>query len=546
SQKHTLIDLSGNGNSLTATALGSTMGLGSNSLLMSNNATRANLVVRGNSGSYGFATRDATTGVIGQLSGQTEVATGTFSNVTSNTTNYRFGAGDYTTGASLKYQTLTFDSTAGAINLTLSANHNFNPDGNGRGMLFTGTNNVNLSGAGGAIAQSSWIHNYLEGADLNISSSFGGTSYLLVGGTGFTNYTGTGLAAGANGEFVLNGGLFRYAPTADVTLATAAHRINGGVFEIGANLNGGGAIDLDRTIANFRLTGDAGFSAHGADREVSLGASVIWGATNFLSNTANEDADFTFRLSSTRSNATVDFQSKIDLNGRSRTVEVADGSAAVDARLSGGLTGTGIASRFVKTGSGTLELTGPNDYGGTTRVQGGRLLVGGAGLTATTAVHVANSTLGLQSTEVINNAADITLENGTITTVGNQTETMGRLTLIGDNTLDLVGLANVIRMASSAGQTWSSSLSILNWNGSAAGGGPDQFFLGTDATGVTGDQLTKIFFVNPEVDGVLRTGTFGASILNTGEIVAVIPEPSVTFLLAGASLGLVLRRRRAV
>ncbi|MBX3743148.1 MAG: autotransporter-associated beta strand repeat-containing protein [Akkermansiaceae bacterium] len=545
SQRHVLIDLAGNANSLTATALGTTMGTGSNNLLMANNNTRANMVVRGNAGSYGFATRDAATGAIGQLSGQTEVSTGTFSNVTSNTTNYRFGAGDYTTGAALRYQTMTFDSTAGAINLVFgAAGHTFNSDGTGRGILFTGGHDVNISGAGGGIAQSTWIHNYLEGADLNISSSFGSTSYLLVGGTGFTNYTGNGLAAGANGEFVLNGGLFRYAPTAPLTLNGAAHRINSGVFEIGANLNGGGALDLDRTTTNFRLTGDAGFSAYGAERKVSLGASVTWGAANFLSNNSNEDADFTFRLSSVRSDATLDFQSRIDLAGRSRTVEVENGSAAVDARLSGGLTGTGIASRFVKTGSGTLELTGTNDYGGTTRIEGGRLLVGGGGLTATTAIHVANSTLGLQSTEVINNAADITLENGRIITVGNQTETMGRLILLGDNTLDLVGLANTIRMASSADQTWSSSLTILNWNGNAAGNGSDRFFIGSDANGVTGSQLSKIFFVDPEVDGILRTGTFGASILNTGEIVALIPEPSVTFLLAGASLGLALRRRR--
>ncbi|WAC21645.1 autotransporter-associated beta strand repeat-containing protein [Luteolibacter sp. SL250] len=541
SQRHILIDLLGAGNSLTATALAGNASTLSNGLLTTG-SSRANVILRANDGTYGFAARTGT--AIEKLSGQTDIAAGTFNNVTSNTTNYRFGAGSYTTGASLTYQTMTFDSSGGAINLEFSSGHNFNSNGNGRGVLFTGTNDVNLSGAGGGIAQSTWISNYLEGADLNISSSFGSTGYLLVGGTGFTNYTGTGLAAGANGEFVLNGGLFRYAPTASVTLTSANHRINSGVFEIGANLNGGGALDLERTTSNFRLTGDSGFSAHGAERKVSLGASVTWGAANFLSNNSNEDADFTFRLSSTRSNATLDFQSKIDLNGRSRTVEVENGSADVDARLSGGLTGTGIASRFVKTGSGTLELTGVNDYGGTTRIEGGRLLVGGGGLTATTAVHVANSTLGLQATEVINNAADITLENGRITTVGDQTETLGRLILLGDNTLDLVGLANVIQMASSADQTWSSSLTILNWNGNAAGNGSDRFFIGGDANGVTSDQLSKIFFVDPEVDGVLQTGTFGASILNTGEIVALIPEPSATFLLAGASLGVLLRRRR--
>jgi fibronectin-binding autotransporter adhesin len=546
SQRHILIDLLGAGNSLTATAITAPVTTGSGGLLMTG-ANRANVVVRTNDGTYGLAAYDDGTGVIGTLSDQVEIAPGTFSNVNINTTNYLFKAGDYTTSGTgnLNFQSLTFDSTDDVINLNFATtSNNLGPNGNGRGILLTGTHDVNFSGAGGDIVGSVWLHNYLEGgAQLNISNPLGTSDYLLVGGTGFTNFTGSTLAAN---EFVLNGGLFRIGTNQNLA---GIYRINNAVFEVGADLSGSAAADLNQNTSRFRLTGDAGFSAHGADRTVSLtvtdGDGVVWGAANFLTDTSGGDGDFTFRLSSTKSDATIDFQSKINLNGKSRTVDVADGSADVDARLSGGLTGSGIASRFVKTGSGTLELTGINDYQGTTRVEGGRLLLGGAGLTATTAVHVINSTLGLGTTEVINDNADITLENGVITTVGNQTENMGRLILMGDNTLDLVGLANVIRMASSADQVWGSTLTIRNWNGNAAGGGPDQFFIGSDESGITGDQLSKIFFVNPEVDGILQTGTFGASILNTGEIVAFIPEPSITLLLAGASIGITLRRRRS-
>lgn len=544
-QRHILIDLSGAGNSLAIGSLGTNMTVGTGGVLLSNSA-RANVVVKANDNTYGFAAY--TGGTIQKLTGQTEIAAGTtFSNVSSNTANYLFKAGSYTTGASLNYQTVTFDSTDGAINLSFAATHGFNSTGTGRGVLFTGTNDINFSGAGGAILQSTWLENYLDdSAALNISSSFGSGSYLIIGGTGFTNYTGTGLAAGTSGEFVQNGGLFRYAPTAAVALNAATHRINNGVFEIGANLNNGTGNDLERTTGSFRLAGDAGFSAYGAERKVSLGSTVTWGTANFLTNTSNEDGDHTFRLSSARSNATVDFVSKIELNGKVRTVDVANGSAAIDARLSGGVTGaSGIASGLVKTGLGTLEMTGVNDYRGRTRIEGGRMLVGGSGLSATTSVHVANSTLGLMASEVINNSADLTLENGIVTTVGNQTETLGRLTLIGDNQLDLVGLANVIRMADSSSMVWSSSLSIYNWNGNANGNGPDQFFVGNSQSGLTTEQESKIFFVNPEVDGILYSGTFGAVQLTSGEVVAVIPEPaSVTLLAAGASLGLAIRRRR--
>jgi hypothetical protein len=99
-------------------------------------------------------------------------------------------------------------------------------------------------------------------------------------------------------------------------------------------------------------------------------------------------------------------------------------------------------------------------------------------------------------------------------------------------------------MADSSSLVWSSSLSIYNWNGNAGGGGADQFFIGTTNGGVTTDQLSKIFFVDPTVDGISYAGTFNSSILGNGEIVAVIPEPSAAALGMLASVTLLMRRRR--
>lgn len=537
SQRQVLIDLSGTGNTLSYGTVGTNLTNTASGNLLLTGGTRSNIVVRANDGSYGFAA--ATGGTIQKLAGQTVVPAGT-TTINSATTNYILGAGTYTSGGTLNYQTVTFDSSAGAINYTFASGHGIAPSGNGRGLLFSGANDVNLSGTGGAVGASTWFHNYLDDtAALNVSNPLGTGGFLIVGGTGFTNFTGSSLAAS---QFVLNGGLFRIGTAQNLT---GTYRVNNAVLEIGANLSNGGAADLNQTNLNFTLNGDAGFSAFGATRSVSLGADVTWGAAGFLTSTAGDDGDHAFRLSSTRSNATVDFKSNINLNGKARTVDVENGSAAIDARLSGNLTGSGIASRFVKTGAGTLELTGTNTYSGVTRVEGGKLMVGGGGLNATTGVHVRNSTLEFTGAEVINNGADVTLENGRIISNG-FAETMGRLTLIGDNTLDLVSLGNIVRMGNSSGVTWSSTLSILNWNGNSLGGGPDQFFIGTDQTGVTGSQLSKIFFVDPEIDGILRTGTYGANILATGEIVAVIPEPSATVLLAGAACSLAFFRRRRI
>lgn len=546
SQRHVFIDLLGADNKLIATDIGPSVGL-HGSLIMSNNSTRANIVVRDNAGAYGFAAYDSDTREINRLTGQTALAEGAVT-INSNSTNYLLTAGNYSTAATVTSQTMTLDSSAGVINFTFNSGHNINGNSNGRAWLFTGSHDINLTGSGGAIANSTWFHNYLpDDATLNISSSFGNSNWMIISGPGFTNYTGTGLATSSNTHnFVLNGGVFRYSPAAADNLP-GVYRLSNGIFEVGGNLSGGGANDIEQTSSNFRLYGDSGFSAFGGDRKVSLGTNLTWGSANFLVDTSNFDGDHAFRLSSTRSDSTVDFVTHIDLNGKMRTIDVTGGGADIDARVSGDLTGEGIANRLVKSGAGTLELTGTNTYAGLTRVDEGRLMVGGGGLTTTTDIHVRNNaTLELSAGhhgDLINDLADITLENARLVTNSHQ-ETMGRLILVGDNTIDLVGLGNIIHMADSSDVAWGSTLTILNWNGGLDGGGDDQFYVGTDENGVTSSQLSNISFYDPTVDGILYAGTFDASITTLGEIIPVIPEPSTSLLLLGTAGTFLLRRRR--
>ena len=119
--------------------------------------------------------------------------------------------------------------------------------------------------------------------------------------------------------------------------------------------------------SQVQFTGNGGFSAYGANRVVNLGggsAQVVWGQNFFV------PTDSSFRLSSSFSNATVDFQNPIDLGSSVRTVDVSNGTAAVDAKLSGVLSGSG---GLFQSGSGTLELTAANTYSGQTTVQNGTL-----------------------------------------------------------------------------------------------------------------------------------------------------------------------------
>ena len=395
-QRHNLIDLSNNGGSISVTALNAnaTFSVANNGLLNNNAATatnaRANVVLRANDNSYGFAALapGTTTGLIQKLAFvPAGVLTPGTVTIDTNTTNYYLGAGSYTTSGTAVFSTLTLDSALGAVNFALGGTSTFNPSSAGKAILATGANDVTISGGNttSVLNQPLWVHNYVDpSATFNISSNMGTGGYFIIGGTGYTNYSGIGLGqktTPSDTQFVLNGGVFRMTTDQDLATPAGVLRVTDGIFEIGADLNGAAAGDFTRASGTaFRLLGNAGFSAYtstpGGTRvaNFSNASPLIWGSTDFLTNSVdNTDGDYAFRLSSPRSNATIQFTNNIDLNGHYRVVEVADGSASTDAVLSGVL--SGLAGGLVKTGPGTLALTGANIYGAETRVLDGVLRI---------------------------------------------------------------------------------------------------------------------------------------------------------------------------
>src|SRR5207244_1344892 len=101
-----------------------------------------------------------------------------------------------------------------------------------------------------------------------------------------------------------------------------------------------------------------GFSALGGTMQVRLN-----GGTGLVVFAAGNGAPIGLVLSSAHSDALTDLQNAIDLNGANRTFNVADNpfSSADYARLSS--TVSSPTGGIVKTGFGTLELTGANTYG---------------------------------------------------------------------------------------------------------------------------------------------------------------------------------------
>lgn len=204
----------------------------------------------------------------------------------------------------------------------------------------------------------------------------------------------------------------------------------GAVIELGA---GDFMRDLGSGAAQVNLNGagGAGFSAYGAGRVVNLGGStgtVTWGISPFI------DTGFPLVLGSASATHTVDFQNPIVLGTSARTVQVNNGAAAVDAKISGAITAS-AGGKLVKTGAGTLLLTGNNTYLGATTVSNGTLLVNG-GLASTNITVVSGAALGGTGTVAL---ANLTMQSGSKVSVTiNADKTCDKLNFTG--TLDLNGL----------------------------------------------------------------------------------------------------------
>lgn len=201
------------------------------------------------------------------------------------------------------------------------------------------------------------------------------------------------------------------------------------------------------------------------------------------------------------------------------------------------------------TSSGTTLANAPNItmnpaasettyVNGTTPLSGmGAFVKNGPGTTVLeneinpTRVVINNGTLLLGADERIGNTVPMTLSGGTFAT-GGYDETLGKLTLDANSTIDLGAGSSILTFANSTTEAWNASaiLNIVNWSGSVYGGGTDQVYFGTG--GLTFGQLSQVRFVNPFG---LTPGIYNAVLLSSGEIVPV-PEPATIvaiFLLAG-------------
>lgn len=332
-----------------------------------------------------------------------------------------------------------------------------------------------------------------------LKSIYGGTGRVALGGGTLTlnlsaesafngDITGTGnivktgsalfISSGTNtstGSTTLTAGTFR-AASATALSGTSNIVLNGGILELGATDYLG---TLGTGGGQLRFAGNGGFSAFGDNRNVTLnnGSALTWGDASFVAS-GNQ-----LILSASTANSTVELTNALALGATgsgTRVIAVNDGSAAVDARLSGTLSdGSGTYS-LQKSNSGTLELTGTNTYKGETLIAGGALRLGSAGA------------LSSSSNLVLSGGV---LELGT----GNYTGSLG------------TG-AGQVRFAASGGFSAAGANRSVNLGGSATPvaltwGDPQFLAAGSNLILSSVGSDSTVDFINPLVFGTTGTGT---------------------------------------
>ncbi|MDB6120932.1 MAG: rane protein, partial [Verrucomicrobiaceae bacterium] len=262
-------------------------------------------------------------------------------------------------------------------------------------LTFTGAGSktLTLSGTGGSVG----VPNVIAGA-INDPAAFV-TSLLKTGGgvwrlDGMNGYTGSTTINGGTLLLGVTGGLPTAAPTIANASGSATLRLN----SLNQTLNG---IDFGGVSA----TGTAqGIVAIGSAGTLTLGGNVTYFASgNPLG------ASITGSGSAT-----------LDLNGAARTFNIASssGSGGADLAISAVIADVAAGGSLVKTGAGTLVLTGANTYTGATTVNGGVLSASPVALGITSAINVGTSANGELNLYADNSATAVTLAANTNLNVG--------------------------------------------------------------------------------------------------------------------------------
>jgi len=349
------------------------------------------------------ATAAGTTGPIVSTTTLATSPTADAVNFGTGTTGGGLAAGTITVGT-VSAGNITFGSLSGAITLS------------GGAITLAAADTITVNNTSDTIGSN------LSGSATTLTKAGAGTLYL----SGTNTYAGTTTISNgvlvANSAGAISGGLAKGGTGAGIS-------INGGILGLG---NG----DFYRVVngstsaaGQIAFTNNGGFAAYGADRVVNFngansttsGGIVGVGTTSTAVSGSMNGKNLI--LGATDATHKVTVLNTLDFGAATRTIQANDGAAAVDGEISGILQpqSAGTAG-LIKTGTGTLALSGANTLNGPISIQNGQLNV------ATIADSV-SSNLGIGTSVIIGNAAT----SGILNYTGTGSTTATRVVTIGAN-----------------------------------------------------------------------------------------------------------------
>ena len=415
-------------------------------------------------------------------------------------------------------------SGAGTLNISqfgtvkLNANHTYT----GQTQIDNGELWIESSGA---IAAASGIFVGNGGQLANVAkiwlqNSTGGTTFsnnlTINDGNATTRYLG-GLNTSGNHTF--SGNITNNSTTGGLNLSALN---SGGTTTFSGVISGAGNIYTEGSglvvfsgSSNNTFTGSLTVSNGTLVLNKSAGIKAIpqLPAALFINNgaTLRTDADNQFGTAAMPALVTINGNAVFNGNNTNQKISVVSASSTSSITM-----GTGtltIDNTSVDTYAGTITGSG-----GLTKSNTGTQIFTNTGVNYTGNTTITQGIIQLGASNVIPNSSPIILNGGTFSSgsASGFSETMSTLSLTANSNLALGTGAHNINFANSSGATWTANtfLTITGWtggyNGTAGTGG--KIFFGSDATGLTPEQLAQIYFVN-------GGNYYSASILSTGEIV---------------------------
>ena len=343
------------------------------------------------------------------------------------------GSGSWTESNPVTFQAIDRDvNLSGLTNTFFRASTTF---GGTQSLTIGGTIGSTVTAAGAVTFTNNIISSKtlsFTGLDLAVTGSAQAKSNFTVTGSGNTAFLGNifQTSTNAQGITINSTGLTTFSGSNSYSGATTigsgatlkldnANALPGGNLSLGGVLGlGTGNTSLTRAAGTgagqVNWTTGGGFAAYGSDATVNIG-----GANAQITATA------TSVWSAATADRTVELVNPYSLATGAKMVTVNNGSADVDARFSGIVSGS--SGTYTKNGAGTLEFTAANTYSGTVAITAGQLRFSGAGsLSGTTGSVVVNgSDSELKWNSSVALARPITMTQGTISGTGRISATGG-------------------------------------------------------------------------------------------------------------------------